>query len=183
MPQPTQRQWISTAVLGLVMFAGDYGCLFYAEKVRALRPGCGHCRDHPCLGTGCRVAICPHPTANCEITRGDHVGHRGGGPADHPRRLAQRRLRRVGVRSAAGHILLGRGNRRQPAYGIAPPDHHECRLADGLGWPVFFCCSPPPRANSAASPPWPSSGTGTSRSPWPISSCSRRSWRSVLMCG
>jgi drug/metabolite transporter (DMT)-like permease len=33
MPQPNQRQWISTAVLGLVMFAGDYGCLFYAEKV------------------------------------------------------------------------------------------------------------------------------------------------------
>ena len=33
MPQPTRRQWISTAVLGLVMFAGDYGCLFWGEKV------------------------------------------------------------------------------------------------------------------------------------------------------
>ena len=33
MPQPTRRQWVSTAVLGLVMFAGDYGCLFYGEKV------------------------------------------------------------------------------------------------------------------------------------------------------
>ena len=33
MPQPTRRQWISTAGLGLVMFAGDYGCLFWAEKV------------------------------------------------------------------------------------------------------------------------------------------------------
>jgi drug/metabolite transporter (DMT)-like permease len=32
MPQPDRRQWISTAVLGLVMFAGDYGCLFWAEK-------------------------------------------------------------------------------------------------------------------------------------------------------
>src|ERR1700747_2822059 len=32
MPQPNRRQWISTAVLGLVMFAGDYGCLFWAEK-------------------------------------------------------------------------------------------------------------------------------------------------------
>jgi drug/metabolite transporter (DMT)-like permease len=32
MPQPTRRQWISTAILGLVMFAGDYGCLFWAEK-------------------------------------------------------------------------------------------------------------------------------------------------------
>jgi drug/metabolite transporter (DMT)-like permease len=32
MPQPSKRQWISTAVLGLVMFAGDYGCLFWAEK-------------------------------------------------------------------------------------------------------------------------------------------------------
>jgi drug/metabolite transporter (DMT)-like permease len=32
MPQPNQRQWISTALLGLVMFAGDYGCLFWAEK-------------------------------------------------------------------------------------------------------------------------------------------------------
>jgi drug/metabolite transporter (DMT)-like permease len=32
MPQPDRRQWISTAVLGLVLFAGDYGCLFWAEK-------------------------------------------------------------------------------------------------------------------------------------------------------
>jgi drug/metabolite transporter (DMT)-like permease len=32
MAQPNKRQWISTAVLGLVMFAGDYGCLFWAEK-------------------------------------------------------------------------------------------------------------------------------------------------------
>ena len=32
-PQPARRQWISTAILGLVMFAGDYGCLFWAEKV------------------------------------------------------------------------------------------------------------------------------------------------------
>ena len=32
MPQPNRRQWISTAVLGLVMFAADYGCLFWAEK-------------------------------------------------------------------------------------------------------------------------------------------------------
>jgi drug/metabolite transporter (DMT)-like permease len=32
MPQPNRRQWISTAVLGLVMFAGNYGCLFWAEK-------------------------------------------------------------------------------------------------------------------------------------------------------
>ncbi len=32
MPLPNRRQWISTAVLGLVMFAGDYGCLFWAEK-------------------------------------------------------------------------------------------------------------------------------------------------------
>jgi drug/metabolite transporter (DMT)-like permease len=31
-PQPNKRQWISTAVLGLVMFAADYGCLFWAEK-------------------------------------------------------------------------------------------------------------------------------------------------------
>jgi drug/metabolite transporter (DMT)-like permease len=33
MPQPIRRQWMSTAVLGLVMFAGDYGCLFWGEKV------------------------------------------------------------------------------------------------------------------------------------------------------
>src|ERR1700760_1919067 len=32
MPQPNRRQWISTAVLGLIMFAGGYGCLFFAEK-------------------------------------------------------------------------------------------------------------------------------------------------------
>jgi drug/metabolite transporter (DMT)-like permease len=32
MPQPNRRQWRSTAILGLVMFAGDYGCLFWAEK-------------------------------------------------------------------------------------------------------------------------------------------------------
>src|ERR1700749_3142912 len=32
MPQPNRRQWMSTAILGLVMFAGDYGCLFWAEK-------------------------------------------------------------------------------------------------------------------------------------------------------
>ncbi len=32
MPRPDRRQWMSTAVLGLVMFAGDYGCLFWAEK-------------------------------------------------------------------------------------------------------------------------------------------------------
>ncbi|MDX6458023.1 MAG: hypothetical protein QOE55_1720, partial [Acidobacteriaceae bacterium] len=32
MPLPNRKQWISTAVLGLVMFAGDYGCLFWAEK-------------------------------------------------------------------------------------------------------------------------------------------------------
>jgi drug/metabolite transporter (DMT)-like permease len=32
MARPTRRQWISTAVLGLVLFAGDYGCLFWAEK-------------------------------------------------------------------------------------------------------------------------------------------------------
>ena len=32
MPQPNQRQWMGTAILGLVMFAGDYGCLFWAEK-------------------------------------------------------------------------------------------------------------------------------------------------------
>ncbi len=32
MPQPDRRQWMSTAMLGLVMFAGDYGCLFWAEK-------------------------------------------------------------------------------------------------------------------------------------------------------
>jgi drug/metabolite transporter (DMT)-like permease len=31
-PQPTKQQWISTAILGMVMFAGDYGCLFWAEK-------------------------------------------------------------------------------------------------------------------------------------------------------
>jgi drug/metabolite transporter (DMT)-like permease len=33
MPQPKRRQLISTAALGLVMFAGDYGCLFWGEKV------------------------------------------------------------------------------------------------------------------------------------------------------
>src|SRR5580692_11554732 len=33
MPQPNRRQLISTAGLGLVMFAGDYGCLFWGEKV------------------------------------------------------------------------------------------------------------------------------------------------------
>ena len=32
MPQPNRSQWISTAVLGLIMFGGDYGCLFWAEK-------------------------------------------------------------------------------------------------------------------------------------------------------
>src|ERR1700679_1796419 len=32
MPQPNRRQWMGTAILGLVMFAGDYGCLFWAEK-------------------------------------------------------------------------------------------------------------------------------------------------------
>ncbi len=32
MPQPDRRQLMSTALLGLVMFAGDYGCLFWAEK-------------------------------------------------------------------------------------------------------------------------------------------------------
>src|ERR1700722_16694889 len=31
-PQPNRQQWISTAVLGLIMFAGGYGCLFWAEK-------------------------------------------------------------------------------------------------------------------------------------------------------
>jgi drug/metabolite transporter (DMT)-like permease len=31
-PQPTRRQWTNTAVLGLVMFAGAYGCLFWAEQ-------------------------------------------------------------------------------------------------------------------------------------------------------
>jgi drug/metabolite transporter (DMT)-like permease len=33
MPQPNRRQLISTGALGLVMFAGDYGCLFWGEKV------------------------------------------------------------------------------------------------------------------------------------------------------
>jgi drug/metabolite transporter (DMT)-like permease len=32
MPLPNRRQWISTAALGLAMFAADYGCLFWAEK-------------------------------------------------------------------------------------------------------------------------------------------------------
>ncbi|HTZ59118.1 MAG TPA: EamA family transporter [Acidobacteriaceae bacterium] len=32
MPRPNRRQLRSTALLGLVMFAGDYGCLFWAEK-------------------------------------------------------------------------------------------------------------------------------------------------------
>ena len=32
MAHPTKRQFASTAILGLVMFAGDYGCLFWAEK-------------------------------------------------------------------------------------------------------------------------------------------------------
>jgi drug/metabolite transporter (DMT)-like permease len=32
MPQPNKRQLLSTAVMGLVMFGGDYGCLFWAEK-------------------------------------------------------------------------------------------------------------------------------------------------------
>jgi drug/metabolite transporter (DMT)-like permease len=31
-PQPGKRQLLSTAVMGLVMFAVDYGCLFWAEK-------------------------------------------------------------------------------------------------------------------------------------------------------
>src|ERR1700679_3994691 len=31
-PQPNRREWRGTAILGLVMFAGDYGCLFWAEK-------------------------------------------------------------------------------------------------------------------------------------------------------
>lgn len=31
-PRPSRRQWKSTAILGLVMFAGNYGCLFWAEK-------------------------------------------------------------------------------------------------------------------------------------------------------
>jgi drug/metabolite transporter (DMT)-like permease len=31
-PQPNKRQLTSTAVLGLMMFAADYGCLFWAEK-------------------------------------------------------------------------------------------------------------------------------------------------------
>src|ERR1700761_5771017 len=32
MPQPNRRQWMGTAVMGLVMFSVDYGCLFWAEK-------------------------------------------------------------------------------------------------------------------------------------------------------
>jgi drug/metabolite transporter (DMT)-like permease len=31
-PQPTRRQLGNTALLGLILFAGDYGCLFWAEK-------------------------------------------------------------------------------------------------------------------------------------------------------
>jgi drug/metabolite transporter (DMT)-like permease len=33
MPQPSRKQWTSTAVLGLVMFTANYGCLFWGEKV------------------------------------------------------------------------------------------------------------------------------------------------------
>jgi drug/metabolite transporter (DMT)-like permease len=32
LPRPDRRQLRNTAVLGLIMFAGDYGCLFWAEK-------------------------------------------------------------------------------------------------------------------------------------------------------
>src|ERR1700677_1511826 len=32
MPQPNRRQLRNTAIMGLVMFAVDYGCLFWAEK-------------------------------------------------------------------------------------------------------------------------------------------------------
>jgi len=32
MPHPNKRQLLNTAVLGLVMFAVDYGCLFWGEK-------------------------------------------------------------------------------------------------------------------------------------------------------
>jgi drug/metabolite transporter (DMT)-like permease len=32
MPQPNWRQLRNTAIMGLVMFAVDYGCLFWAEK-------------------------------------------------------------------------------------------------------------------------------------------------------
>jgi drug/metabolite transporter (DMT)-like permease len=31
-PRPSRSQWRGTALLGLVMFAGNYGCLFWAEK-------------------------------------------------------------------------------------------------------------------------------------------------------
>lgn len=31
-PSPSRRQWMSTALLGLVMFAGNYACLFWSEK-------------------------------------------------------------------------------------------------------------------------------------------------------
>ena len=31
-PRPGRRQWASTALLGLVMFGGNYACLFWSEK-------------------------------------------------------------------------------------------------------------------------------------------------------
>ena len=83
MPQPTRRQCISTALLGLILFAGDYGCLFWAEK--EVPSGLARDRGHdPGLGLAGRMVVRRFATAHGKVPGGHHPRDSRCRPADAP---------------------------------------------------------------------------------------------------
>ena len=131
--RPTGEQWMSTALLGLVMFAGNYSCLFWSEKVLAVRPCRGYLVAHSGLGAARGMAGLPIRGGNSQGI----VGHdaRCCGRDSYCAPFGSERIRtdQGGGYPGARHVVLGRRNGSQLPAELAQTTHDQRQPPDGLG--------------------------------------------------
>ena len=174
---------MGTAVLGLVMFAGDYGCLFWAEKEVPSGLAAVIAATIPVwvLLAEWLFAGAQRPTA--KALAGIVLGIAGVIMLMLPAGLHNASFSLSALVLLLGCFFWVGRNGCQPPPPFAAATQHERRPADGLGRQL-----PPPalgrdgRAGHVACV-FPSNGTGSWRSPWAISSCLPPSLLSAPMSG
>ena len=111
MPLPNRRQWISTAVLGLVMFAADYGCLFWAEKEVPSGLAAVIAATIPVWVLLAEWIVSRSQPPSAKGSGRHRSWGRGGDFAYASRRASSHWFQHIGAGPAAGHVLLVRWER------------------------------------------------------------------------
>ena len=131
-----RAQWRNTAMLGLVMFAADYGCLFWAEKVVASGLAAVICRHDPGVGIACGMAGCAKKERPTGESPGRHRARDRAGVVllTIPAGLRNAGFQRRRLHPFAGDFLLGGGNSRSAVILICRAQiTMSAGSADGVG--------------------------------------------------